>query len=86
MKSYILSNSSGSPQFTWRQQQVIGCLAAGMTETEIATRLCISPRTVRMHCDVVRIRLDVPKRRLIPVAYRERTGRDPLELKPNGLV
>jgi DNA-binding CsgD family transcriptional regulator len=59
---------------------MVGCVAAGMTQVEIANRLSISPRTVRMHCDVVRTRLAVERLRQIPSAYRRITGRDPLEL------
>ena len=66
--------------FTPRQEQVIGCLAAGMTDIEIAAHLSISPRTVRMHCDTVRARLAVSHRRQIPFAYQRRSGRDPLRL------
>lgn len=71
---------------TRRQQQMVACVAAGMTESEIAEHLAISPRTVRMHCDVVRARLAVERRRQIPAAYREITGLDPLELRQLVLV
>jgi DNA-binding CsgD family transcriptional regulator len=67
-------------RFTSRQRQVIGLVAAGMTDNEIAIMLSISPRTVRMHCDTVRARLSVTRRRLIPLAYRQQTGEDPLAL------
>ena len=60
-----------------RQRQVLTLLAAGLTGGEIARELQISPRTVRMHCDVLRVKLDVSKRRLIPAAYRALTGEDP---------
>jgi DNA-binding CsgD family transcriptional regulator len=53
-------------------------VAAGLTGGEIARELEISPRTVRMHCDALRVKLGVPKRRLIPAAYRAITGDDPL--------
>lgn len=59
---------------------MVACIAAGMTESEIADMLAISPRTVRMHCDVVKSRLAVERRRQIPAAYRQLTGLDPLEL------
>jgi DNA-binding CsgD family transcriptional regulator len=48
-----------------------------MTDVEIAERLGISPRTVRMHCDALRVRLGVPHRRQIPYAYRRILGADP---------
>jgi DNA-binding CsgD family transcriptional regulator len=66
-----------------RQRQVLVRVAAGRTNAEIAQELAISPRTVRMHCDALKIKLGVPKRRLIPAAYRAITGRDPfLEAEP----
>jgi DNA-binding CsgD family transcriptional regulator len=70
---------------TERQQQVVE-LAAGCSNVEVAARLGISPRTAKAHCDVLRQKLGVNRRRQIPVAYRELTGRDPLSrasLKPN---
>lgn len=69
-----------------RQRQVLVRVAAGRTNAEIAQELVISPRTVRMHCDALKIKLGVPKRRLIPAAYRAITGRDPfLEAEPQPL-
>lgn len=64
-------------QLSLRQRQVLALLAAGMTDTEIASQLAISPRTARMHCDALRAKLGVPKRRLVPAAYRRLTGDDP---------
>jgi DNA-binding CsgD family transcriptional regulator len=60
-----------------RQRQVLVRIAAGRTNAEIAHELTISPRTVRMHCDALKIKVGVPKRRLIPAAYRAITGEDP---------
>ena len=40
--------------------------------------LGISPRTAKAHCDVLRQKLGVPRRRQIPVAFRLLTGEDPL--------
>lgn len=74
------SSERGIPRFTRRQEQIVGCVAAGLTEGETAKRLEISPRTVRMHCDAVRTRLGVARRRQIPAAYRDQTGQDPLNL------
>ena len=61
-----------------RQHQVLTLVAAGLTGDEIAGELSISPRTVRMHSDALRNKLGVPKRRLIPAAYRALTGADPM--------
>lgn len=63
---------------THRQAEVLALVSAGLTDTEIAGVLEISPRTARMHCDVLRRKLGVTKRRLIPLAYRTLTGHDPL--------
>jgi DNA-binding CsgD family transcriptional regulator len=71
---------------TERQRQVVELIAAGCSNDEVAARLGISPRTAKAHCDVLRQKLGVNRRRQIPVAYRELTGRDPLSrasLKPN---
>ena len=46
-----------------RQRQVLVRVAAGRTNAEIARELAISPRTVRMHCDALKVKLGVPKRR-----------------------
>ena len=63
---------------TDRQRQVVELIAAGCSNEEIGERLGISGRTVKAHCDVLRQKLDVSRRRHIPAAYRARTGQDPL--------
>ena len=67
-------------QFTERQRQVVGLLARGCSNVEIADVLGVSPRTAKAHCDVLRSKLQVERRRQIPVAYRSATGEDPLML------
>jgi ATP/maltotriose-dependent transcriptional regulator MalT len=66
------------PSITERQLQVIELIAAGCSNEEVGERLGISPRTAKAHCDVLRQKLGVARRRQIPVAYRLLTGRDPL--------
>ena len=66
------------PSITERQREVIVLIAAGCSNDEVGQRLGISPRTVKAHCDVLRQKLGVPRRRQIPVAYRSLTGDDPL--------
>ena len=66
------------PAITERQTQVVELIAAGYSNEEIGQRLGISPRTVKAHCDILRQKLGISKRRQIPVAYRLLTGRDPL--------
>ena len=63
---------------TERQRQVVALIAAGCSNDEVGTRLGISPRTAKAHCDVLRQKLGVPRRRQIPAAYRALTGDDPL--------
>jgi ATP/maltotriose-dependent transcriptional regulator MalT len=63
---------------TERQREVVTLIAAGCSNEEVGERLGISPRTVKAHCDVLRQKLGVARRRQIPLAYRSLTGDDPL--------
>ena len=67
-----------STSITERQRQVIELIAAGCSNEEVGQQLGISPRTAKAHCDVLRQKLGVARRRQIPVAYRLLTGEDPL--------
>jgi len=69
---------------TSRQRQVVELIAQGLSNDEVGLVLGISPRTAKAHCDVLRQKLGVPRRRQIPAAFRTRTGEDPLsrELAP----
>jgi DNA-binding NarL/FixJ family response regulator len=68
------------PQFgkplTSRQRQIAACIERGLTNDEAAEELGISARTVKAHVEVIRRRLGVAKRRLIPAALRKLEGRD----------
>ena len=66
------------PDLTERQLQIVALIARGCSNDEVGERLGISPRTAKAHCDVLRQKLGVPRRRQIPVAYRLLTGEDPL--------
>ena len=66
------------PSITRRQQQIVELIAAGLSNEEVGLELGISPRTAKAHCDVLRQKLGVPRRRQIPVAFRLLTGEDPL--------
>ena len=63
---------------TPRQRQVIQLIAEGLSNEELGEELGISPRTAKAHCDTLRQKLGVPRRRQIPLAYRIMTGDDPL--------
>jgi DNA-binding CsgD family transcriptional regulator len=65
-------------KITERQREVVELIAAGLSNDEVGVRLGISPRTAKAHCDVLRQKLGVSRRRQIPVAYRLLTGEDPL--------
>jgi DNA-binding CsgD family transcriptional regulator len=76
----MASTLRSPPSFTERQRQVVALIAAGCSNVEIAARLGVSPRTAKAHCDALRSKLGVGRRRQIPLAYRSLTGRDPLDL------
>jgi ATP/maltotriose-dependent transcriptional regulator MalT len=67
-----------APAITERQRQVVELIAAGCSNEEVGDRLGISPRTAKAHCDALRQKLGVARRRQIPIAYRAQTGEDPL--------
>jgi LuxR family maltose regulon positive regulatory protein len=81
----MTSTQSGSDfSLTERQRQVVELIALGCSNEEVGERLGISARTAKAHCDVLRQKLGVPRRRQIPAAFRTLTGEDPLacELAP----
>ena len=67
-------------KFTERQRQVIQLIAEGCSNDEIAVRLGVTARTAKAHCDGLRSKLGVTRRRYIPLAYRAVTGEDPMSL------
>jgi DNA-binding CsgD family transcriptional regulator len=67
-----------SSSITSRQRQVVELIAQGLSNDEVGVRLGISARTAKAHCDVLRRKLGVPRRRQIPVAFKLLTGEDPL--------
>ena len=71
-------------QLTERQRQVVELIAHGCSNEEVGLALGISARTAKAHCDVLRQKLGVPRRRQIPAAFKTLTGEDPLsrELAP----
>jgi DNA-binding CsgD family transcriptional regulator len=70
--------SDNTELITERQREVIALIAAGCSNDEVGARLGISPRTAKAHCDVLRQKLGVKRRRQIPIAFRLLTGEDPL--------
>jgi LuxR family maltose regulon positive regulatory protein len=77
-------SDQAKPDLTERQLQIVVLIARGCSNDEVGERLGISPRTAKAHCDVLRQKLGVPRRRQIPAAFKALTGEDPLarELAP----
>ena len=77
-------SDEAKPDLTERQLQIVVLIARGCSNDEVGERLGISPRTAKAHCDVLRQKLGVSRRRQIPAAFRTLTGEDPLacELTP----
>lgn len=67
-------------RFTERQREVVRLIAEGCSNEEIAARLGVTARTAKAHCDALRTKLGVTRRRYIPLAYRSTTGEDPMSL------
>ena len=73
----LVTEKKAAP-ITTRQREVVALIAAGCSNDEVGARLGISPRTAKPHCDVLRQKLGVRRRRQIPIAFRLLTGEDPL--------
>jgi two-component system nitrate/nitrite response regulator NarP len=58
---FLVRSSSDYP-LTDREAEVLGLVAEGWTNSEIATRLSISPGTVKKHLDHIYGKLDVGSR------------------------
>lgn len=73
---------NAKPDLTERQLEIVALIARGCSNDEVSQRLGIAPRTAKAHCDVLRQKLGVPRRRQIPAAFRALTGEDPLAREP----
>lgn len=76
----MTSRAETRPDLTERQLQIVELIARGCSNDEVGQRLGISPRTAKAHCDALRQKLGVPRRRHIPAAFKALTGEDPLAL------
>jgi ATP/maltotriose-dependent transcriptional regulator MalT len=81
-----LATERKATAITERQREVVALIAAGCSNDEVGARLGISPRTAKAHCDVLRQKLGVSRRRQIPIAFRLLTGEDPLGLEHNWVL
>lgn len=55
-------------KLTNRQREVFALVAQGLTQREIASKLCITQRTVKAHCADIRSRTD--SRSTVEAAYK----------------
>jgi DNA-binding NarL/FixJ family response regulator len=66
------STAADPSGLTARQLEVLGLLADGLSNAEIAARLTVSPKTVDHHVSAVLGKLGVPRRGLAAAAARRR--------------
>jgi len=79
-------SDEAKPDLTERQLQIVVLIARGCSNDEVGERLGISPRTAKAHCDVLRQKLGVPRRRQIPAAFKALTGEDQKRLVEEALA
>jgi DNA-binding NarL/FixJ family response regulator len=77
-----LSRDSGTPALTAREQQVLTHVATGMTDSQIAAQLAISPSTVRSHLDNIGAKLG-NRHRAALAAHAHRLGLIPPGASPS---
>src|SRR6267154_4583763 len=68
----IAGTRANAAGLTRRQVQVLGLVDEGLSNTEIASRLCISAKTAEHHVSAVMARLDAPTRQKAVAAARNR--------------
>jgi DNA-binding CsgD family transcriptional regulator len=68
----IAGTRANAAGLTRRQVQVLGLVGEGLSNVEIARRLCISAKTAEHHVSAIMARLDVPTRREAAAAARAR--------------
>ena len=65
---------AGLGELTRREREVLACVAQGVGNREIATRLAISEKTVKTHLTRIFAKLDVKNRVSAAVAFYDRDG------------
>jgi DNA-binding CsgD family transcriptional regulator len=68
----IAGTRANAAGLTRRQVQVLGLVGEGLSNVEIARRLCISAKTAEHHVSAIMARLDVPTRQEAAAAARAR--------------
>jgi DNA-binding CsgD family transcriptional regulator len=62
---------------TWRQREVLGLIAEGLSNAEIAAKLTLSPKTVDHHVSAVLAKLGVRSRGQAAAEFRAKLGNSP---------
>jgi DNA-binding NarL/FixJ family response regulator len=70
----VAGEASALSALSSRELQVLGNLADGLTDREIAEALVISPRTVESHVSSILRKLEVRNRAEAALRYREARG------------
>jgi DNA-binding CsgD family transcriptional regulator len=68
----IAGTRANAAGLTRRQAEVLGLVGEGLSNAEIARRLCISAKTAEHHVSAIMARLDVPTRKEAAAAARAR--------------
>jgi DNA-binding CsgD family transcriptional regulator len=68
----IAGTRANAAGLTRRQVEVLGLVGEGLSNSEIARRLCISAKTAEHHVSAIMARLDVPTRQEAAAAARAR--------------
>jgi DNA-binding CsgD family transcriptional regulator len=68
----IAGTRANAAGLTRRQVEVLGLVGEGLSNTEIARRLCISAKTAEHHVSAIMARLDAPSRQEAAAAARAR--------------
>jgi RNA polymerase sigma factor (sigma-70 family) len=72
-ESNMQVKSAKGASLTKREREIVALVAEGLTNKEIADKLCISQATVRTHLTSIFLKLDLRNRsRLIVYAYQHR--------------
>jgi DNA-binding CsgD family transcriptional regulator len=61
-RALLLEERQWRPQLTAREREILGLVAEGSTNAEVAERLWVSPGTVRKHLDNIYAKLGVHTR------------------------
>ena len=69
------SAGGGLSGLTRREREVLGCVAEGISNHQIALKLCISEQTVKTHLTRIFAKLEVKNRLAAALAYYGKAGR-----------